>query len=131
MKKHSFPILLIITFVFTAFTLGFFLGRNCSSSGDILVSNVQRVPQYGTESPIEPASSLSSTVEDVIFPLNINTATQLELVMLPGIGEILAQRILNYRNEHGDFAATAELLNVEGIGTTKLEAILDLITTGG
>lgn len=130
MKKHSFPILLIITFIFTAFTLGFFLGRNCSS-GDILISNAQRIPQYGTESPIEPASSLSSTVEDVIFPININNATQLELMALPGIGEILAQRILNYRNEHGNFAATAELLNVEGIGTTKLEAILDLITTGG
>lgn len=127
MKKHSFPILLIITFVFTAFTLGFFLGRNCSS-GDILVSNAQRIPQYAAESPIEPAPTLSSTI---IFPININSATQLELMSLPGIGEILAQRILNYRNEHGDFAATAELLNVEGIGTTKLEAILDLITTGG
>ena len=130
MKKHTFPILLIITCVFTAFTIGFFLGRN-SSSGDILITNTQTVPRYAKESPIVPFTTPDSSVEEILFPININTATQPELMALPGIGEILAQRILNYRNQHGDFAVTSELLNVEGIGTAKLEAILDLITTGG
>jgi len=50
---------------------------------------------------------------------------------LPGIGETLAERIVVYRNTHGRFRSVEQLLNVEGIGTGKLEAILDYITTGG
>ena len=50
---------------------------------------------------------------------------------LPGIGEVLAERILNFREEHGNFSSVDELLNVEGIGKKRLEEILDLITVGG
>ena len=50
---------------------------------------------------------------------------------LPGIGEVLAERILSYRTEYGNFATVEGLLNVEGIGEKRIEEILDLITIGG
>ena len=57
---------------------------------------------------------------EVTFPVNINTATARELDALPGIGEVIAQRIIDYRNAHGPFGSVDELINVKGIGEKKL-----------
>ena len=130
MKKHRFHILPVITCIFSAFMLGFFCGRNISQ-GDILISGKQSGPSYAMFSANTTVGVPSADQEPVLFPLNINTAAQNELMTLPGIGEVLAQRILEYREQNGNFSNTAELMNVEGIGSAKLEAILDLITTGG
>ena len=63
-------------------------------------------------------------------PLDLNTATKEELMALPGVGEVLAERILAYRAEHGPFTCVEELGNVSGIGEKKLEALLPEVTVG-
>ena len=63
--------------------------------------------------------------------VNINTATAGQLQTLPGIGPVLAKRIITHRSAHGPFGSVAELINVSGIGEKKLESIWNLITTGG
>ena len=63
-------------------------------------------------------------------PCDLNTATAEELARLPGIGEVLAERILRYREENGPFQTAEELLNVPGIGEKKLEALRPEVTVG-
>ena len=71
------------------------------------------------------------TEPPVIFPVDLNTAGVRELTALPGIGDVLAARILAYREEQKGFSSVNDLLNVDGIGKKRFEAILDLITIGG
>jgi competence protein ComEA len=60
--------------------------------------------------------------------IDINRAAPWLLEALPGIGEVLAQRILDYRNENGPFRRIEDLLKVSGIGEATFENIKDLIT---
>ncbi len=63
-------------------------------------------------------------------PLDINSATAKELETLPGIGPVLAEKILQTRNELGRFENAGEILKVPGIGVKRLERITPLITFG-
>lgn len=59
--------------------------------------------------------------------INVNTAVVDELVSLQGIGPVLAQRIVEFRKENGDFRNASDLVKVKGIGEGKLKKIKDLI----
>ena len=60
--------------------------------------------------------------------VNINRAEAWLLEALPGIGEIRAREIIEYRQKNGPFKHTSDLLNIEGIGTATYEKIKHLIT---
>lgn len=63
--------------------------------------------------------------------LNINHATATQLSALEGIGDTLAQRIIDYREKNGDFRSIRDILKVKGIGETKYSKFKDYITVGG
>lgn len=60
--------------------------------------------------------------------ISINRAEAAELEALPGVGPVLAEHIVSYREAHGPFESAEDLLDVPGIGEAKLAAIRDLIT---
>jgi competence protein ComEA len=70
----------------------------------------------------------SETIQPDITPLNLNTATIEELTALPGIGEALARRIVEYRAQNGPFQTVDALTNVSGIGEFKLADLEGLVT---
>ena len=83
-------------------------------------------PTLATQAPTAPATK-PVTLED-ICPININTATQEELELLPGIGPKKAAAIIQYREEIGGYACVEELLEVSGIGEKTLAKILEYVT---
>ena len=71
----------------------------------------------------EPKKSSDSSEKKATYPVNINTASKRELDALPGIGEVLAQRIIDYRSANGPFSTVDELTKVKGIGAKTLEKL--------
>ena len=61
--------------------------------------------------------------------LNINTASTEELQTLPNIGEATAQRIVDYRTQHGNFTSVDAIQNVKGIGAKTLEKLRPFVDT--
>lgn len=66
---------------------------------------------------IQETAPVMETVEIAVDDaINLNTASKEELMLLDGIGEKMAERILTYREEHGPFAKIEDIQNVKGIG---------------
>lgn len=63
-----------------------------------------------------------------VATLSLSSATVEELDELPGVGPITAQKIVDYRAEHGPFASVDDLDAVPGIGPTRIEQLRDLVT---
>jgi len=62
--------------------------------------------------------------------VNINTASLAELDKLPRIGPKVAQRILDYRKEHGPYKRVEDLMKVKGIGEKTFARLRELVTVG-
>lgn len=89
------------------------------------------IPTEQTQPTTEPTTEEPTSEPETSGLIDINTATQAQLMTLPGIGEALSQRIIDYREANGPFRSVSELLNVSGIGEKRLAAILDSICVGG
>ena len=123
MKNPGIISLLIISCLFLGLLAGFFLGRNLDPD-PIHISNLPTPTTAVTESASTEGAEPSQLI-------NVNTATLEELDTLPGIGPVIAQRIIDYREENGAFTDASQLTLVSGIGVDRLNKILDYITVGG
>lgn len=88
------------------------------------------VPRQGeaTPTPLTVYARNTPTATRLASKININTATAAELDALPGIGLALAQRIVDYRTQNGDFKTIEEIKKVRGIGDALFDQIKDWIT---
>lgn len=88
-----------------------------------LLSDGQKVyvPAKGEGVPADPSGQVHGKV-------NLNTASADQLEELPGVGPVLAQRIVDHREKRGGFTSVRQLMEVSGIGPKTFEALKDLVT---
>ena len=85
----------------------------------IAVPNTEHTRRLTTKSSISNKPAL----------LNLNTASAQELRTLPNIGERMAERIVDYRTEHGDFTSVDALQAVKGIGPKTIDQLRPFVDT--
>lgn len=117
MKKPAACCLIAAAAAILGFLVSFQLWRTARRP-PVYISVQSQTKPVGTE---QPENGL----------LDINTATLEQLQALPGVGPVLARRILDYREAHGAFSSVSQLTLVKGIGLSLLHQILDYITVGG
>jgi competence protein ComEA len=81
------------------------------------------VPRRGLAGPTAGATGAAVTAG----PVHLNSATLEQLDALPGVGPVTAQKILDYRQQHGAFGSVDELDAISGIGPARLEQLRDLV----
>lgn len=125
MKKSSLVAVLSVTVVYCILICSLFLFRK---HGESVFFRPDRLAQLTATVSNNDSKHNTSIIHGKI---NINTATAEELTLLPGIGDSIAKRIIEFRNNSGNFLTINDLLKVKGIGEKKLEQISDYISIGG
>ena len=83
------------------------------------------VPKKGEAAP--PAAG-GASAQQPGGKVNINSATESDFENLPGIGPVLAQKIVDYRTQHGPFRSIQDLMKVTGIGQKKFDSLQAYVT---
>lgn len=115
---------LMITALFLMLALGIGLGSR-SKDADVVVTEFA----VRSNSQIYEQSGIASKTESAGVRVNINTCTKQELESLPGIGPVLAERIIEYREKNGKFKTIEDITKVSGIGAAIYEDIYRNICT--
>ena len=105
MKKPLW-IFIGITVIFVCILIGIFVGRR-TAGAYIPVAEAQK--------------AIAEDKAGFDGQIDINAATSAQLQLIPGIGPSIAQRIIDYRTENGNFTAIEDLLKIKGIGTKTFE----------
>jgi competence protein ComEA len=97
----------------------------------LLTDGIQiKVPGLIENNLAAPGDTEQPGAQTEIALININTASQVELDVLPEIGPHLAGEIIAYRQVNGPFVSIDDILNVSGVGSATYDAIRNLITVG-
>lgn len=119
MKKPQW-LFLGITAVFLCLIIGVFVGRNLPGTY-VSVNTTNSADSSDTNHSTQPQDG----------KIDLNTATCEQLQLIPGVGTVIAQRIVDYRTEANGFHTVEELMNVNGIGEKTFSKIKEYVKISG
>lgn len=122
-KLITIPIVIIILCVYL-------IGLNILNRFDRVDEVKDAVPasNSATDTTYKSEELENEELQNINDKININTATASELILLDGIGETVAQRIIDKRKELGGFSSIEDIRLVQGIGDKTFESIKNYIT---
>lgn len=99
------------------------LGFNKKEAVTTYTAPINEIQQAPSAKP-----QVTGTSTERQLAVSLNSATQEELELLPGIGEVTALKIIEYRTQHGPFPKIEDVMNVSGIGEKKFEQMKQYLT---
>jgi competence protein ComEA len=116
-SQHGHADLMRLFILFVALALI----ASCQSRDSVTNSNSVATSETHSGKATEATAKLNEPC------LNLNTATTDDLIKLPGVGEVIAKRIIDYRERHVRFRRPEEIIIIEGFSENKYRAIADSI----
>ncbi|MEU8073304.1 ComEA family DNA-binding protein [Micromonospora sp. NPDC049151] len=98
------------------------------TDGELILVGVTAPPGQAAPGPAAGGGGAPGGPAAPAGPVNLNTATLAQLDALPGVGPVLAQRILDHRDRNGGFRSVSDLRQVDGIGDARYEQLKELVT---
>lgn len=94
----------------------------------VTVPSVAKLTEVGSGNDVDSGGTTSGSQSSSL--VNLNTANEQELESLPGVGEVTAGRIIEYREANGPFHSVDDLVHIQGISMKTINGLRDLVTTG-
>jgi competence protein ComEA len=103
-------------------------GEQTMRKSHLIVLSVILIATISSAAMAADSTAVAAPISGIV---NLNTADAAQLAMLPRVGAKAAQRILDYRKEHGSFKKPSDLMQVKGFGEKSFERLAAYVTVEG
>jgi len=95
--------------------------NNSITEFNSMSKNIEKAKMINTQEILSKTDNFKP--QNTVKSLDINTAIKSDLILLPKIGPVTAERIIKYRNDNGSFKSIEDLINIKGIGSKTLKKL--------